>query len=362
MGPYNENEFALPSGQVADGGQNAFDSVAAQASVSSGFNIGGVIPSVLSFVDGIINRSFNRKEAQKARDWQEQMYNEYQSPEALLRQYEDAGLNPYLLYGNGSAAGNMPTASIGAHSSHQVDYNQLAVTNANARLIGAQATNQETENKYKELMILRELGEMSSHEVLNYAMAQNKDAETGILLKELAHWEESFTNVQNKILADIKELDNIENYRQAQIGLERSAQALERWKVKEETRIALIKDRTQRELAMNQLNEQHRQFIGELRQADEHFKESMIQEDKNRKQRYLQIAVDGVNDFLRTVGTYVTFGISGIGSNNSRTVVNSTQPKQNPYQKNDDGSYTWTSKQTGKKYKLNPDDVPEFYR
>lgn len=357
MGPYNEQEFAIPS--IDDGPTQSIDGVSGS---SGNFNVSGVIPAVLSFVDGMINRSFNRKEAQKARNWQEQMYNEYQSPEAMLRQYEDAGLNPYLLYGNGSASGSMPTASIGAHSSHQVDYNQMMVSNANARLIGAQATNQETENKYKELMILRELGEMSSHEVLNYAMAQNKDAETGILLKELAHWEEAFTNAQHKVLADIQELDNIENYRQAQLGLEKSAQALERWKVKEESRIALIKDRTQREIAIGQLNEQHKQFIRELRQADEHFKESMIQEDKNRKQRYWQMGVDGVNDLLRTVGTYVTFGISGIGSNNSRTVVNSTQPKQNPYQKNSDGSYTWTSGQTGKKYKVNPDDVPEFYR
>lgn len=39
---------------------------------------------------------FNREEAQKQRDWQEEYYKKYSSPIALSAQYRSAGLNPYL--------------------------------------------------------------------------------------------------------------------------------------------------------------------------------------------------------------------------------------------------------------------------
>ena len=39
---------------------------------------------------------FNRKEAQKQRDWQEEYYKKYSSPIAQSAQYRAAGLNPYL--------------------------------------------------------------------------------------------------------------------------------------------------------------------------------------------------------------------------------------------------------------------------
>lgn len=44
---------------------------------------------------------FNHDEAQVDRDWNEQMYNKYQSPEAQMRQYQEAGLNPALMYNGG---------------------------------------------------------------------------------------------------------------------------------------------------------------------------------------------------------------------------------------------------------------------
>ena len=40
------------------------------------------------------SQAFNAAEAEKQRFWQEEMYNEYQSPEAMVRQYSEAGLNP----------------------------------------------------------------------------------------------------------------------------------------------------------------------------------------------------------------------------------------------------------------------------
>lgn len=50
------------------------------------------------------NNDFNAKQAQLARDWQEEQYNKYSSPSAMVRQYEEAGLNPALAYNGGQGA------------------------------------------------------------------------------------------------------------------------------------------------------------------------------------------------------------------------------------------------------------------
>lgn len=71
--------------------------------------------SVDKFGDGLINwfkaktgqelsnaqreaNLFNSIEAQKARDFNLQMYEDYQSPKAMMEQYKEAGLNPALMY------------------------------------------------------------------------------------------------------------------------------------------------------------------------------------------------------------------------------------------------------------------------
>lgn len=61
-----------------------------------------------------INRDFQSAEAQKARQWQEDFYTQYQSPQAQVRQYQDAGLNPALMYARGATpAASASTASNG---------------------------------------------------------------------------------------------------------------------------------------------------------------------------------------------------------------------------------------------------------
>lgn len=59
---------------------------------------------------------YNHDEAQVDRDWNERMYNLYQSPEAQMRQYQQAGLNPALMYDggvdiNGPSGGSAASAS-----------------------------------------------------------------------------------------------------------------------------------------------------------------------------------------------------------------------------------------------------------
>lgn len=60
------------------------------------------------------NRNFQSAEAEKARQWQEDYYNQYESPQAKIRQYEDAGLNPALLYGSQLGSGAAPSTSVPA--------------------------------------------------------------------------------------------------------------------------------------------------------------------------------------------------------------------------------------------------------
>lgn len=46
---------------------------------------------------------FSASERAAAQDWQEQMYNKYQSPAAQIKQYQDAGINPALMYQGGAS-------------------------------------------------------------------------------------------------------------------------------------------------------------------------------------------------------------------------------------------------------------------
>lgn len=66
------------------------------------------------------NRYFQSAEADKARQWQEDYYNQYESPQARIRQYEDAGLNPALLYGSQLGSGSAPSTSVPAGDSASV--------------------------------------------------------------------------------------------------------------------------------------------------------------------------------------------------------------------------------------------------
>lgn len=58
------------------------------------------------------NRDFQAQQAQLARDWQEDFYNKYSSPSAMVQQYKDAGLNPAMMYGRGSSVvGGVPSGA-----------------------------------------------------------------------------------------------------------------------------------------------------------------------------------------------------------------------------------------------------------
>lgn len=61
-----------------------------------------------------INRDFQSAEAQKARQWQQDFFTKYQSPQAQVRQYQEAGLNPALMYARGVTPVSASSASNGS--------------------------------------------------------------------------------------------------------------------------------------------------------------------------------------------------------------------------------------------------------
>ncbi len=58
-----------------------------------------------------INRNFQAQQAQLARDYQTEFYEQYQSPGAMVRQYQDAGLNPALMTGGYSSGSPVSSSS-----------------------------------------------------------------------------------------------------------------------------------------------------------------------------------------------------------------------------------------------------------
>lgn len=95
---------------------------------------GGVVGSVVNAIsqNHTNNKTleFNAVEAQKARQWNEQMYNKYNSPIAQVQQFKDAGLNPNLLYGNGTTIPPVQSSAQANATSLQAPRWGDAVTNA----------------------------------------------------------------------------------------------------------------------------------------------------------------------------------------------------------------------------------------
>ena len=101
---------------------------------------------------------FNAAEAQKTRDWQEMMWNknnEYNTPLAQVNRLHEAGLNPNLVYGNGTMQNVSPMASSGAQASSTPFNDSIAARHArnfDAIMRGLQTaiTMQELKNKKAE--------------------------------------------------------------------------------------------------------------------------------------------------------------------------------------------------------------------
>ena len=170
-----------------------------------------------------INREFQSAEAQKARQWQQDFFTKYQSPQAQVRQFQEAGLNPALMYGRGvapvsaSSASNGPSGDSASVQMPAVDSSSLLqmlfgaaklpseidLLNAQAEDFRASATGKNIENAYSPRILEQNLqkGEldilnteaaittaqyqwalMSSQEQLNLVKASLTEAEISDVL------------------------------------------------------------------------------------------------------------------------------------------------------------------------------------
>lgn len=129
-----------------------------------------------------INREFQSAEAQKARQWQQDFFTNYQSPQAQVRQFQEAGLNPALMYARGvtpvsaSSASNGPAGDGASVQMPAVDSSTLLqmlfgaaklpseidLLNAQAEDFRASATGKNIENAYSPQILEQNLrkGEM----------------------------------------------------------------------------------------------------------------------------------------------------------------------------------------------------------
>lgn len=93
------------------------------------------------------------------KNWQEKMYNQYQSPQAMVRQYKEAGLNPALMYGeNLQSQFNQPATQ------NQLDpigsaymASQLRNMNAQTENLNADTQSKLIENQFKPDLLYQNL-------------------------------------------------------------------------------------------------------------------------------------------------------------------------------------------------------------
>lgn len=78
------------------------------------------------------------------RNWQEKMYNQYQSPAAMVRQYKEAGLNPALMYGQ-----NLQTEFNQPATQNQIDPIGAAYTASQLKNLQAQTDNLNADTQAK---------------------------------------------------------------------------------------------------------------------------------------------------------------------------------------------------------------------
>lgn len=90
--------------------------------------------------------AFNSEQAQIAREWNERMYNQYNSPIAQVQQFKQAGLNPNLLYGNGVQIPQVQSAAQANSGALPVPRPGDAVSGAVQSVLGASLMKAQIEN------------------------------------------------------------------------------------------------------------------------------------------------------------------------------------------------------------------------
>lgn len=138
---------------------------------------------------------FNREEAQKQRDWQEEYYKRYSSPIAQSAQYRSAGLNPYLVNVQPQGVASGAQAQSGELPVQQNELSSLGSSFGSAADSAISAYNSQTMRKQQQ----------SQEQVndtlvtLNKASEELKQAMTGLTEAQERHANEDIELLREKV-------------------------------------------------------------------------------------------------------------------------------------------------------------------
>lgn len=193
---------------------------------------GGLLSSLVSGLFGSSSQSsaqsFNAQEAQKQREWQEQMYNKYYSPQSQVSQLRSAGLNPYLLANGGSvSSASMPSTSAASSSGiasidtsgianafnqiGMMQYNQQQSSanvdniKANTRLANAEASIKEADAQTQLEENLMRIDEIISRTNMNKEQKQKFVYDNFITKMTLQNQIDRHALINDAMLADIQQ-------------------------------------------------------------------------------------------------------------------------------------------------------------
>lgn len=142
---------------------------------------------------------FNQRAARK---WEEDMYNKYNSPSALVRQYSDAGLNPALMFGGSTPAAPTDTSAAPVAENPLGSLPDLLGQLMELKLLDSRANNLDADTRGKNAgaslteaqdAVYREFGRREAD-----AKLRNLDAAT----REL-----NSRNALNKVVADLRKVE-----------------------------------------------------------------------------------------------------------------------------------------------------------
>lgn len=170
-----------------------------------------------------LNRQFQSREAEIARDWQEQQYNQYSSPSAMVRQYQGAGLNPALMYGSNlqSSSGSSPSPSGSAASGSTPSAFAADLTGIASAFLGLAKLKQD-------------IGESKSRENANNAAAFAAER-AGLASNAQAAYHQSLTSLTKEQVHKVREEFRLiaatasnEEYKKNILELEKEIKELQR--------------------------------------------------------------------------------------------------------------------------------------
>lgn len=141
-------------------------------------------------------RVWSSTEADEARQWQEEQYVKYNSPQAMIRQYQDAGLNPALMYSGAAGTSgastqtSVPSGSAASNSLSQhgdvsgalLAFAQLSKLRSEIDLNEANAKNLNTQSWATEQLTPIQVEEASSRIAKNNQDISESEARCGVLV------------------------------------------------------------------------------------------------------------------------------------------------------------------------------------